>query len=249
MLASSRMDFENGNKPRFPPLVPLAVLQLANDLRHDLAAIDRRLESLRTRLPQNDELDRDCTAMNAVIDNGFDAARELIAFARRSGETGRVDLNGLVHQTRGVIERILGPGVRVYVDLSPSRPVARADLAVLEWLLLALVVNAKKATAGRGALTVATMALDETADLPGQPRVGNWAVLIVSDTGAGMHDGPVPRADDSHAAAAAGIDVELADIVTVVNKLGGTMQVQEIRPFGTHAHVYLPTIGVPRRVM
>jgi signal transduction histidine kinase len=243
------MDFENGKKPQFPSILPLAVFQLANDLRHDLAGIDRRLESLRTRIPQDDELDRDFAALNVAVDNGFDAARELIAFARRSADTGRVDLNGLVHQTRGVIERMLGPGVRVYVDLSPARPVARADVAALEWVLLALVLQAQKSTTGRGALTVATMTVDgASSDLPGHPAAGNWTLLIVSDTGTAMHDKPRSRSDESYVPATTlGVDVELNDVVTVVRKLGGTLYAQEIKPFGTHVHVYLPAIGPARR--
>ena len=237
------MDSENGRKTLLPAIAPLAVLQLANDLRHNLAGIDRRIEALRARFPQDLELERNVAAMNAAIDSGFDATRELIAFARRSGDTGRVDTNGLVHQTRGVIERMLGPGVRVYVDLSPSRPVARAGAMQLEWVLLSLVVLGRNATAGRGALTIGTVTVDETStELPGRPASGNWVLLTVSDTGLGMHQGLQPPLDESHAPVDFGTDISLDDVRRVVRRLGGSVHAQDIKPYGTHVHVYVPSI-------
>lgn len=241
------MDSENSKKPLVPPVVPLTVLQIASDLRHNLAGIDRRIEALRARFALDRQLEREFSAVNAAIDDGFDAARELVAFARRSGDTGRVDANGLVHQTRGIIERMLGPGVRVYVDLSPSRPVVRGDVAVIEWVLLSLIVLGRNATGGRGAITVSTSRVDAASpDLPGRPLDGNWVLLTVSDTGLGMHQRLPAPLDESYTPVDFGTDISLEDIRKVVRKAGGSVHAQEIKPYGTHVHVYLPSIGAIR---
>ena len=243
------MGSDNGNTAKPTRLVPLAVLRLATDLRYELAVADRRVEAVRSRIVSDTSLNRNFTELASAIDSAFLVARELISFARRIGQLDDVDVNELVHENRGVIERMLGDGIRTRIESDQRLPTARADALQLEWMLLGLVLNARDAMGGQGTLIVSTTLIDPAAqELYGKGREGEWIRLTCSDTGRGVR----PRFADENAALLpphpeAG-DISLGAVAMVARGLGGWMNSESLLPSGTAIHVYLPATGhQPRR--
>jgi nitrogen-specific signal transduction histidine kinase len=243
------MGSNNGNADTPPRLVPLAVLRLATDLRYELAVADRRVEAVRSRIVSDTSLNRNFTELTGAIDNAFLVARELISFARRIGQLGDVDVNELVHENRGVIERMLGDGVAVNIDTDAGLPTAQADALQIEWMLLGAVLNARDAMSGRGTLAISTALMDPDAEeLYGKGREGGWIRVTCRDTGPGVRprhaDGSGPLLPPYPEAG----DVSLGAVAIVARRLGGWLNSEALLPFGTAVHLYLPASGHrPRR--
>lgn len=238
----------NGRKPDYPRISPLAIFQLANDLRQELAAIGRRIDSIRSRTTVDPVSVSDFEALEASVDSGFYIARELIAFARRSGDTGRVDVNDLVNQMRGVIQRMLGDSITLHLDLAPFAPAVAGNINAIEWALFSLVLNARFGMGGRGALTISTTTVNaRSIDWTGGPREGRWVRVTVSDSGGAAALAPATNSLPSLCSPADTSEAQLTDVGVVLAGIGGSIHVERIEPFGTHVHLYLPPVGPARR--
>ncbi len=114
----------------------------------------------------------------------------LLAFARRQSLDPRpLDLNLLVRDMTDLLHRTLGEQVELEGVLAPRLWMIEADQNQLESAILNLAVNARDAMAEGGKLTIETSnaALDETyVDPTAEVIPGQYAVVAISDTGAGM---------------------------------------------------------------
>lgn len=157
-----------------------------------------------------------------------------------------VDLAALLESARGVIGRLVGDAVQVQLEPSPAPVWVHADASQLEQIIFNLVVNARDAMPGGGRLTLAAT----TAELQigGAPR--QMARLIVSDTGRGIDPGVRDRMFEPHvttkpAGASAGIGLSV--VRTVVDRLGGEIDVISARGVGTTFVVDVPLASPPAR--
>lgn len=103
--------------------------------------------------------------------------RQLLAFSRkqvRSPQT--IDLNEVVRSTQSLLKPLLGEKIEIEIDLVGQPTWVWADVAQMEQVIVNLAVNARDAMSGQGKLSIRTRV---------EPR---WAVLEVSDDGAGMDE-------------------------------------------------------------
>jgi two-component system NtrC family sensor kinase len=116
-------------------------------------------------------------------------AQGLLSFARQSpGQRGPVDLNHLVEETLLLIEKQLAKDhIAIKLSLAPDVPPVLGDANSLQQVLLNLLTNAREALAGRGEVSVETLAPMEQ---PGTAR------LVVRDTGPGISPEALPRIFD-----------------------------------------------------
>lgn len=105
--------------------------------------------------------------------------RDVLAYVRAPRPArGRVSLNQIVSELRGLIERILGPDIVLEIALADGLPITGIDRLDLERALLNVVANARDAMPNGGTLRIETSS-ESRAD-------GMHVVLRVSDTGTGM---------------------------------------------------------------
>lgn len=117
---------------------------------------------------------------------GRDLVARLLGFARRTlAQETAVDLNALVRDTAGILERTTLGRIRVDLDLAPGTPTALGDAGALATALMNVCVNGVEAMPGGGTLTLRTCA---------GPR--GWAEIQVEDTGCGMPREVLERALD-----------------------------------------------------
>jgi CheY-like chemotaxis protein len=140
--------------------------------------------------------------------------------------------------------------VHLEVRLAPEVVAARVDVAQLEQVLVNLAGNADDAMPGGGRLTVETTAaeLDETfcRERPGV-TAGPYAVLCVSDTGAGMDAETLAHVFDPFFSTK-GTDhsgLGLASVHGIVRQAGGHVFVYSEPGRGTTFKVYLPRTAAP----
>jgi PAS domain S-box-containing protein len=111
--------------------------------------------------------------------------QRLLAFARRQQLEARpVDLEGLLHGLRDLIERSIGPRIRVEIAATTNLPPALVDANQLELAILNLALNARDAMPEGGTLTLRarrSVPREEHGLVPGR-----YVILSVADTGTGM---------------------------------------------------------------
>lgn len=113
--------------------------------------------------------------------------QQLLTFARKQRlEPKRLSLNSLVVEFSDMLVRTLGEKIDLRLDLKPGLPACTIDPTYLEMALLNVVLNARDAMPGGGAVTVGTAVLgDERRRLLGLPA-GDYVCICVNDEGEGM---------------------------------------------------------------
>jgi nitrogen-specific signal transduction histidine kinase len=162
---------------------------LAHDFNNLLITISGNAERLARELSASTPLHVCASEICDASGRATALTHQLLAFSRRQVfELQQVDMARLIEDSRPELERLLGPDVSVRVELASSVPSIEADAAQLRSVLTNLAANAREAMAGRGTLTlkVDSWVVNEPVPDKGWLRPGNYARLMVTDTGTGM---------------------------------------------------------------
>lgn len=113
--------------------------------------------------------------------------RQMLGFARRSGEVEWVNINQALEETLVLVEKKLRQsGIRVVRDFDPSLPAARARADQLRQVFLNLILNAQQAVDGqKGEIKIKTERYGQSL----QPSIS----IQISDTGRGISEDDLPR--------------------------------------------------------
>lgn len=174
--------------------------------------------------------------------------RELLAFSRPNGGSPQVvTFNDIASNTLSMLRNVIGEGIMVE-RFSHRNPWAiKVDPAQFEQVLLNLAVNARDAMPNGGTLTIEThnVELDGVyAKAHGVAlETGDYAVLVVSDTGCG-----VPKDDQPHVfepyfttkAEGQGTGLGLSTSYEIVKHAGGFIWVYSEAGIGTTFKLYIP---------
>jgi len=153
-----------------------AIVGYAGLLRLDFSPGDERIESV-------EEIDKACMRAAGLT-------RQLLAFSRRQQfEPKPLRLDERVRDMEKMLQRLLGPQVRLVTATDERLARVWADPSQVEQVVLNLGVNARDAMPQGGTLTIETRNLHlderyagEQVDVP----AGDYVLLAVSDTGTGM---------------------------------------------------------------
>ena len=153
-----------------------AIVGYAGLLRLDFPPGDERIESV-------EEIDKACMRAAGLT-------RQLLAFSRRQQfEPKPLRLDERVRDMEKMLQRLLGPQVRLVTATDERLARVWADPSQVEQVVLNLGVNARDAMPQGGTLTIETRNLHlderyagEQVDVP----AGDYVLLAVSDTGTGM---------------------------------------------------------------
>lgn len=115
--------------------------------------------------------------------------RQMLGFARRSGEVDWVDVNQLLEETLVLLEKKMRQvRIRVTRDFDESLPKVRARADQLRQVFLNLIINAQQAIANGGEINITTSRYEQAL----QPSI----VVQLSDTGAGINEDDLMRIFD-----------------------------------------------------
>jgi signal transduction histidine kinase len=158
----------------------------------------------------------------------------------------------VVMQSKGVLERMLGRGVHLILNLSATSPIVQADAVQLEWLLLNLAANGRDAMPDGGTLTIETSYLDSTpSDAGAAARHSRYVRLTVQDTGSGIiPDVQTRMFEPFFTTKPGGTGLGLTGVAITSCLLNGLLHVRSNKPHGTEVHVYLPIVtGIDPRLL
>lgn len=229
-----------------------AVGQLTGGVAHDfnnlLTVIIGGLETVRRSKP-GDEV-RVARAIDMAMQGAERAASltsRLLAFSRRQPlKPQPVELNVVVRNMTELLHRTLGEDVELEGVLAPRLWCVEVDPNQLESALLNLAINSRDAMSDGGKLTIETSntALDEsyravdTEVIPGQ-----YVVVSVSDTGAGMDAATLGRVFEpffTTKEVGKGTGLGLSMVYGFVKQSGGHVTVYSEVDHGTTVKLYFP---------
>ncbi len=231
-----------------------AIGRLAGGVAHDfnnlLTIITSYSELALDTVPQNTPLEAKIQEILLAARRAAELTRQLLAFSRKQPQALRVvDLNQTVAGIAKTLPRLIGEDIEF--TFAPGKGVGhvRVDPMQIEQVLMNLAANARDAMPQGGHLRIETSNVHLDGDyIHGKPAVipvGNYAVINVSDDGAG-----IPREDLPHIfepfyttkPLGKGTGLGLATVYGIVKQNQGFIWVYSEPDSGTVFKIYLPCL-------
>ena len=232
--------------PRAPSsridLGDLAVAQLVHDLRNQLTVIIASADNLAAVVEDSQDARQQLADLQHSAERAAVLAREILLAARpRFANRRPIDLNQVVRAVGEMLSRIMGPGIRVRLQVSPDPVQVSAEVVELERIVINLALNARDAMGGEGVLTITTAVVDTSSHPIDGIVSGRYVRLTVSDTGSGLT--PEVRArmfEPFFSTKDAGTGLGLSSVAFTARQLLGTVTVESEPGRGTSVSVILP---------
>lgn len=216
---------------------------VAHDFNNLLMAVLGSLDLLEKRLPDDPQTRRILDNARQGAERGAALTQRLLAFARRQElKPEAVDFRQLVSGMETLIERALGPGVRIFKEFARELPLVRVDANQLELALLNLAVNARDAMPLTGVLTIAARYEKVGAETAGL-RPGEYVCISVTDTGVGMDEETLAKATEpffTTKGPGKGTGLGLSMVQGLAVQSGGTLRLSSQHGKGTTVELWLP---------
>ena len=164
--------------------------------------------------------------------------RQLMSFSRREKlEPQVLDLNGIISDAGGLLQRLIGPQVEVRFTLADNLHPIKGHPGQIEQILVNLAVNARDAMPGGGRLTF------ETANVATTVGGNRHVRLIVTDTGTGMDELTKARLFEPFFTTkdpGKGTGLGLATVNSIVSRASGRIAVESEPGAGTTFRIEFP---------
>ena len=220
---------------------------VAHDFNNLLQVIAGNLQLLAKDVAGQERAESRVANALAGVQRGAKLASQLLAFARRQPlEPKVVNIARFVSGMEDMLRRTLGESVEVETVVSGGLWNTFADLAQVENAVLNLAINARDAMAGVGKLTIelGNAHLDDAyVSRTPDATAGQYVMLAVSDTGAGMSPEVVARAFEpffSTKAEGKGTGLGLSMVYGFAKQSGGHVKIYSEPGHGTTVKLYLP---------
>jgi signal transduction histidine kinase/ActR/RegA family two-component response regulator len=222
---------------------------IAHDFNNLLQVIIGNLEVLQRRnLVANDDGRRMVASAVRGAERASTLTQRLLAFARRQPlDPKPVDVNKLVAGMSELLHRTLGETVRIETVLSGGIWRVTVDANQLENALLNLAVNARDAMDGGGKLTIETAnaVLDEAYARTNEIEPGQYVLIAVTDTGAGMSGDVLAKAFEPFFTTkdvGKGSGLGLSQVYGFIRQSDGHAKIYSEPGDGTTIKLYLPRL-------
>ncbi len=221
---------------------------LAHDFNNLLAGISGALDLISMRVEQGrtENLAKYVSTAQDAADRAAALTHRLLAFARRQTLLPvATDVNRLIGDMLDMIQRTVGPGIRVESMRAADLWTVLVDRSQLENSLLNLCINARDAMPDGGLLTVETCNRRVDRDVGKELSIpeGQYLSMSVSDNGTGMPPEVVARAFDPFFTTkpiGAGTGLGLSMIYGFAKQSGGHVRIYSEIGEGTSVCIYLP---------
>lgn len=225
---------------------------VAHDFNNVLTTILGYCELVLEDIGEEHRLRSDIETIQDAAQHAAGLTRQLLAFSRKQVLQPRVlDLNAIVMHVSHMLGRVLGEDIDLSTSLEPALWAVEADAGQLDQVLMNLALNARDAMSEGGKLTIGTAnsALDKRyASEHPDVTAGQYVLLSVSDTGAGMSPYTLSHIFEPFFTTkepGKGTGLGLATVHGIVKQSGGHISVQSESGRGTMFRIYLPRVEKP----
>jgi two-component system, cell cycle sensor histidine kinase and response regulator CckA len=233
-----------------------AVGRLAGGVAHDfnnlLMVITAYTEMIRDKLSPDDQLQKHVDQVKRAADRAASLTHQLLAFSRKQVLLPRIiDLNAVIDDSLKMIRRLIGEDVELNVSLSKPLWAVKADPGQIVQVLMNLCVNARDAMRHGGELAIATENVSFDIEAVNERRgfvPGNYAALVVRDTGTGMTQEVQDHLYEpffTTKESGRGTGLGLSTVFGIVKQSGGYIWVASELGRGSSFTIYFPSIDAP----
>jgi PAS domain S-box-containing protein len=244
----AQRDLEQAQQALFQSQKMDAIGQLTGGVAHDfnnlLMAVLGSLELAKKRLPADSPVIRLLDNAMQGAQRGSALTQRMLSFARRQSlDPKPVNLVQLVHGIVELLQRSIGPGMRIETRIPPALALVQADENQLELALLNLTVNARDASTEGGVIEIS--AQEEMVDMRHPTRLapGRYVRLAVTDHGEGMDAETLAHATEpffTTKGVGKGTGLGLPMVHGMAEQIGGRFVLKSRKNEGTVAEIWLP---------
>jgi len=227
-----------------------SVGQLAAGVAHDfnniLTIVQGNASLLLANLPDPGQ----SNLLEQILDASQRAAnltRQLLAFSRKQVLQKRsVNLNEVTSQMTQMLDRILGEDIVLEFHYDTALPPVKADVSMIEQVIMNFAVNARDAMPRGGLLRISTATVDvdvEDTRVRPQASVGRYVCVSVEDNGTGISKENLPMIFEPFFTTkefGKGTGLGLATVYGIIRQHQGWVEVDSAVGKGTTFRVYLP---------
>jgi PAS domain S-box-containing protein len=186
----------------------------------------------------------------AASERAAGLTRQLLTFSRKQVmQPRKLDLPSVIDNMAKMLRRTIGADISLQLDFPAALPRIRADVGMIEQVVLNLIVNARDAMPRGGRLTLQVEEeVIERAYIERNPeaRPGQFVCLSLTDTGSGIPPEVLPHIFEpffSTKEVGKGTGLGLATVYGIVKQHEGWIEVATQTGKGTTFRVFLPAMA------
>jgi two-component system, cell cycle sensor histidine kinase and response regulator CckA len=230
---------------------------VAHDFNNLLTPILGYAEIMASSFTEGDPLFGLLEEIRSAAERARDLTQQLLAFSRKQVMVLKtVDLGEIIRRFKDILRRTIRENIHIEIAISPSLSAVRADAGQIEQVLLNLSINAQDAMPSEGgALVIEAADVDfgesYSAHHPETPP-GQYVMLAVSDTGAGMDEQTLEHIFDPFFTTkepGKGTGLGLSTVYGIVKQHGGSINVYSEKSHGSTFKILLPRAAEERVAM
>ncbi len=229
---------------------------IAHDLNNVLTPIMGIVQLLPLKLVDTDEsIQRLLQILQDSTRRGADLVKQILSFT--SGVESKptdTQVSDLLLELHKIIHQVFPKNIELAIDLPPGLWMIVADATMLHQVFMNLCVNARDAMPDGGTLSISaanlaiphseSQALDRNYALMNlDPRIGNYVVVTVADTGTGIAPAILDRIFDPFFTTkdiGKGTGLGLSTVMGIIKSHHGSIDVDSQVGIGTQFKIYLP---------
>lgn len=216
---------------------------VAHDFNNLLTAVLGSLELVRRQIGDERQLNLIDNAIKGAS-RGISLTQRMLSFARKQElELQPVAVEVLVAEMGDLLQRSVGPLIRIETDFPADLAMAAADPNQLETAVLNLAVNARDAMPEGGVLRVGARNESIARGHRSGLLDGDYIRLSVADTGSGMDAKTLAHATEpffTTKGVGKGTGLGLSMVHGMAEQLGGRLQLHSRPGDGTTVEIWLP---------
>ncbi len=220
---------------------------VAHDFNNMLQAILGQADLMLARLDPASPTREGLLEILSAAKRSADLTRQLLAFARKQNVAPRVlDLNVTVSGMTKMLRRLIGEDIELVFLPGPELWPVKVDPVQIDQVLANLAVNSRDAMSGSGRLTIETsnrILDDDYCSSHAECHPGEYVLLTVSDTGAGMDRETTKKIFEpffTTKVQGKGTGLGLSTVYGIVKQNGGHISVYSEPGQGTTFTIHIP---------
>ncbi|MFV2081161.1 MAG: PAS domain S-box protein [bacterium] len=220
---------------------------IAHDFNNLLGGILGYASLMKMDIKEGDDLFKPVDMIERSATRAADLTNQLLGFARAGKyDVKPVDLNSVVEETLGILERTLDKSVEIKKFLDSSLPPIKGDPGQLQQIIMNLCINSADAMPEGGQLILETFVENLTSSFllsHSEAKPGPYVSISVTDTGVGMDKETVSKIFDpffTTKEVGKGTGLGLSMVYGVVKNHGGLVNVYSEPGQGTTFRIFIP---------
>jgi signal transduction histidine kinase len=217
---------------------------IAHDFNHLLTVVIGNLVLASGRTSENSNILPLLQSALRAAERGVALIQRLLAFARKQRLDPRsVDLGALVAGIEELLQRTVGPAIRLEIAADAGLAPAHVDANQVELAILNLAINARDAMPVGGTLRISLHNQQADRSSPTELTPGDYVVVSISDTGTGMGEATLAQVFDpffTTKEVGSGSGLGLPMVQGFAGQSGGAVQIRSKLSEGTTVQLWLP---------